>query len=274
MKYNTGLILIFVIAICFFSAGCSKKEEVKSSNSKLTLGNKAQISVSVSNLKISLPYYRKLGFRKIEARDTGKNPWALISDGTIFIMLSQNKFPSPALTYFAADMEGRVDRMKQLGITFSDIATKKGKFVSAVLRDPNGLGITLIRFDANDLPNSQDTSYTKLGKFGEFSIPTNNLENSLLFWKTVGFSIEHRSQQPYPWAVLTDGQMTLGIHETDEYDAPVITYYSQDSARRIAQLKSDGIVFQKEFADENGQINNAILHAPDNQLFFIFKGEI
>jgi len=103
------------------------------------------------------------------------------------------------------------------------------------------------------------------------SIPTNDLESSLAFWKKLGFQVTFQSDDPYPWAILSDSLMVLGIHQTTRFNRPALTYFSLDAAERITRLKAEGIPFESELTDQSGRVFNAIARAPDGQLFFLFR---
>ncbi len=264
-------LLLFCLSIILLLSNCSRKSHPGFTAENFKAGEAVQISISVKNLKESLPFYRKLGFQWVSGRQEGEHPWVLLSDGTVHIVLSQNPFPSPALTYFAADMEERVRFLQQAGIPFNDLTRREGKLVHAVLQDPNQVGITLIPFDTRDIPRPKGASLSRCGNFGELSIPTGDLASTLAFWKKLGFRVTFRSDDPYPWAILSDSLMVLGIHQTTRFNRPALTYFSTDVAERITRLKAEGIPFESVSTDRDGRVFNAIARAPDGQLFFLFR---
>ena len=111
---------------------------------------------------------------------------------------------------------------------------------------------------------------TLLGNFGEFSIHTNNLDESIQWYARLGFRAK-KFDKPYPWAILTDGNMTIGLHQSNEFTRTTLTYFSKDSADRIVKLKSLGFKFTNEQKNPAGQVANAQLTAPDGQTFFVFE---
>ena len=88
------------------------------------------------------------------------------------------------------------------------------------------------------------------------------------------FEVTYQSSEPYNWGILNDGMMVLGFHQTDEFGDPIMTYFADDMAERIAQLKAKGVVFAKEIPNEEGNISNTILKSPDGHEIFLFRGDL
>ena len=72
------------------------------------------------------------------------------------------------------------------------------------------------------------------------------------------------SGDPYPWGILSDEMIVLGLHQTDEFKGPCITYFEPDMGKRIEALKGKGLEI-----DENG-----ILVGPAGETLFLFTGEL
>src|SRR6266849_4791910 len=74
------------------------KEEI------MKLGDYVQISTTVSDLAVALAFYEKLGFKQVAN--------AVVTDGSLNILLLTGNSPSPALSYAGSDIE----QIKALGI--------------------------------------------------------------------------------------------------------------------------------------------------------------
>lgn len=239
----------------------------------MKLGNYAHISISVQQLRESLPFYEKLGFRKLW--DSAEpSPWILMTDGTVNLHLYEWLFPSPAVHYFSSHMQDRVLELKRLGIQPELQKSRDGKRVQHNFLDPNELTIMLMHFDENAMPKPNGYSESTLGRFGELSVDTAELAASVAFWQRFEYAVTLRGERPYPWAVLTDGVMTLGLHQTEAFKAPALTYYTDNAAERVQNLRAAGITHMQPLNDETGAVAGAILTAPDGQLFFLFEGEV
>ncbi len=80
-----------------------------------------------------------------------------------------------------------------------------------------------------------------LGRFLEYSVPTDDIRASVEFYEGLGFSqAQTRDVWPHPYGVLTDGRIVLGLHQDPGREAS-LTFVQQDVARRAAELERSGI---------------------------------
>ena len=95
----------------------------------------------VTDLDESIGFWAKLGFTVL-SKFTSPYPWAIISDGLSVVGLHQTKnFDYPAITFFAADMTEKINKIKENGI--DDIKeTGKG---NVVLNTPEKQHINLFK---------------------------------------------------------------------------------------------------------------------------------
>ncbi len=237
----------------------------------MKLGSYAHFSVSVSSLSESLPFYQKIGFRKLWDNPEPK-PWALLTDGRVNIHLFESDFPSPAIHYFARDMGGKIGELQRLGFAAEEQVSKDGSRRQHTFLDPNEMSIMLMHHDDAEMPKPTGPSQSLLGSFGELSISTDTLHPSLEFWQRLDFILTYQSERPYPWALLSDGTLTIGLHQTKIFSDPALTYVSPDVAMRVAVLENDGIPLRR-LHNEAG-LQGAIITAPDGQHFFLLKGDV
>ena len=74
-------------------------------------------------------------------------------------------------------------------------------------------------------------------------------------------------KEPYPHAILSDGKMIIGLHQTTHFSYPAITYFGINTEKRIQQLKEQGL---KSFSEVAGK-NNQSLTTWEGQHFFMFS---
>lgn len=222
------------------------------------LGNYVEIGTSVRNVAATRAFYEILGFQPLSD--------SVVTDGSIIIRLNSDQSLSPALRYAGCNIE----RVKALGLTV------QGN--SAAFTDPNGLRVQLSA-QSSEIPMPGGTPLTRIplsrcGKFGEFAMPCADARASVAYWRQFGFAQLHFAEEPYPWAILSDGLIILGLHQSKEFTSPTITYFARDSAERIKQLKQDGIPMTPVEPLMGGKVVNAVFQSPDGQRFFLFQGEI
>jgi catechol 2,3-dioxygenase-like lactoylglutathione lyase family enzyme len=83
-----------------------------------------------------------------------------------------------------------------------------------------------------------------LGRFLELSLATPDIQASLDFYVKLGFSqAEVGDAWPHPYAVVTDGRIHLGLHQT-EIPAPSMTFVKPDLLKQLDALESLGVKFE------------------------------
>ncbi len=81
----------------------------------------------------------------------------------------------------------------------------------------------------------------KLGKFVEISVGVIDVGQSLAFFERLGFEKLDQNWEPWPWAILSDGTITLNLSQQSGPSCPVLNYFSSDMKQRVKELKSAGI---------------------------------
>ena len=242
----------------------------------MKLGEAVQITIGTADLEESVSFYEKVGYATVaKAGDDEVQKWVQLTDGDNRILLAAAEAAYRGLTYFGTGMRDRVEALKQLGIVFVNVQPKRGAF-RATFYSPNDVAVTLIEQDPDELsPLDVDEDYTfRGGTFGEYSVPVVDLAAAIAFWSKLGFETTYQSQEPYPWAIVGDGLIVLGLHQTDEFDDQALTYFSPTMGGCIVEMKKHGVEFASEMEGEGGLVDNAIVEAPDGQQFFFFQGEV
>ncbi len=240
----------------------------------VSLGSSARIAISCNDIRSSLPFYKQIGFSLV-ATDSDITPsFARLSDGAVVLTLISEPFTTPALAYFTADLPQTCVALQRQGIDVQIDTNEQGEIREAHLTGPDGITVWLHRQQGKALQPAA-TPNPVCGTFGEFAIGVDSLDLSIAYWERIGFSVQHRSDLLYPFAIMTDGVMIIGLHNNREIKAPAITYFAKDMADRIERLKQDGLQFVMEFPPgSDGRIANAVVQAPDGQLFYLFEGEL
>jgi Glyoxalase/Bleomycin resistance protein/Dioxygenase superfamily len=249
--------------------------------SQSKLGEVASVYVTTPDLDSSVAVYEKLGFPKINS-NTYPVPWAQVSDGSLLITMRKDATAYIGLTYYAADVEKIADQLEKDGIVF----TQKPKDGDAIKRyyfkTPDGLnvmlannlggfsqptGATMLSMKPDDFTKPDKYPNKQCGAFGEFCHPVADLDKSIEYWKKLGFTVKSKMTAPYPWAIVTDGLMLIGLHQTKDFNYPAVTYFGVNTDKRVEQLKQQGL---KDFTTMMGK-NNVILKTWEGQHFFLFS---
>ncbi|MES1220925.1 MAG: hypothetical protein ABUT20_35830 [Bacteroidota bacterium] len=249
--------------------------------SQAKLGEVACVYVTTSDLDSSSSVYEKIGFQKI-ASNTFPVPWAQVSDGSLLIMMRKDATPYIGLTYYVTDIENVAAQLEKEGIVF----TQKPKNGDAIKRyyfkSPDGFnimlasnlgafqqpkGITMLDMKPADFAVADKYPNKQCGVFGEFCHPVTDLNSSIVFWKKIGFTVKSQMTAPYPYAILSDGLMLIGLHQTKDFNYPAVTYFGLNTEKRIQHLKEQGL---KNFTEMMGK-NNQVFNSWEGQHFFLFS---
>ncbi|MFQ5460601.1 MAG: VOC family protein [Anaerolineae bacterium] len=240
----------------------------------MKLGDRVELSLSVKDLDTTLDFFSTLGYQQLAESYDEPAPWVVLSDGHVNVALHQKEAPSPSLVYFTADLDRRLALMEEHGIALVKRTENQGRTIMASFEDPNGQGLAVADMVAAHVPAPEGRGRSRLGHFGELSIPTTGLKKSVAFYRALGYErIGGDEQEPYPWAVMFDGMIPIGLHETDDFGATTITYFATDMVARIAAVEAEGIPLAWSKQNKAGEIAAARIETPDGQPLFLFEGE-
>ena len=236
----------------------------------MQLGTFVEISVAVPELAESLFFYERLGFEKAD-QNWEPWPWAILTDGRITLSLSQTTPGLPLLSYLAGDMTERISNLEAAGLPVTRIRESQSPEVLAALTAPCGVGVSLLNYSTRRIPKPAGRSTCKCGDFGELALAVEDLDRSVGFWGRLGFRRRRGAELPYPWAVLTDDLITIGLYQTRDFDRPALIYYSVNPPERIEQLGYDGFEFDREIPSVGHATGRTMLAPPDGQLLFMLE---
>lgn len=236
----------------------------------MQLGDYVEVRTAVEHPAEALAMFEKLGFKP--AGNMG-----VMTDGGLNFGLQQAQLEGPTLAYAGSDIEA----IRAAGIAMQPSANPN--LYDALIVSPEGVQILLQKrpgrapMPEGDIMSRQPVS--RLGKFGEYAIPTKNFEASVAFWKTLGFEQILVATEPTPWGIYSDGLIVIGLHTPDPaeqmlFDEPHITYFRGDMADRIAALKADGFAITDIPPEQDGRIVNASMTGSGGLKIFLFAGEI
>ncbi len=240
----------------------------------MKLGSNLEISLSVTDLDTNLEFFRKLGLRQTAGPHTDPYPWTVLTDGFVHLGLHQTEMATPALVYFTNDLAARLEFLAENQIALLSTMEQDERVIMAWFKDPNGQRLAVADLMGAEIPSPEGLVLSGLGHFGEFSIPTRDLAASVEFYRQFDFEqIGGDVREPYPWAILFDGLVPIGLHQTDEFDETTITYFARNMGERIAALQSKGIEMTWTHENDAGEPIRAQLGSPDGQAIFLFAGE-
>lgn len=90
-----------------------------------------------------------------------------------------------------------------------------------------------------------------IGTFLEFGVRTDDILQSLSFYKSLGFTeLESSDVFAHKYAVVSDGELHIGLHDT-EFDSPAVTFVQPDLATHARSMTDHGFEFTHMRLDED-----------------------
>ncbi len=239
------------------------------------LGLQSFIELSTLDIQSEHSFWNRLGFEELSP---GKDHF-FISDGTVLLGLVETQ-PSPMkLVYRHEDQSAFESICQKMEVT----ASMKGE--KLLIQSPDGFQLQ-VEYSKNSIPSlgNPQTTYSitpeqfKNGKnlpnphcgvFGEVCHQVKDLETSLAFWKRLGFEPDNVDQEPYPWSIVLDGTSIIGLHQTDEFTYPAITYFAPDMEKRLEKIRYTDIRDAFKFVMDGE--SNAELTSPGGHKVFLFN---
>lgn len=244
------------------------------------LGNISAITITTPDFATSIAFYQTLGFKEV-ARADWPFPWVQVSDGVLLIMLRKTPDPYIALTYFTAGYSRVFKELESKGITFTEQSGPKDMVKRCAFQSPDGVNIRIVgitdgfshppgpgmlQMPQEDYFNPSKYVNKTIGLFGELAQPVKDLHASTAFWRKLGFTTLSEFTNPYPWCVMTDGLMAVGLHQTEHFAEPAITFFAADMRQKITSLKEKGLTNYNEKGP-----SNIVLNTPEQQHIFLFQ---
>jgi len=247
---------------------------------KAKLGDVAAITITSTDLEKSLKFYQQLGFSELYRADF-PFPWIQITDGGLLMMLRKDESPYIALTYYVKEMDKVVAELKQAGVMLKPMPTPDKMIQRFLISTDEGHNITLVTYvegfehptrttmltmNPQDYSNPDKYVNKTCGMFGEFAFPVKDLGLSISFWEKLGYKSLSKKSTPYPWAILSDGLGIVGLHQTNSFNNPTITFFAADMKDKIEKLKANGL---NNFNEGDG--SNIVVTTPEQQKINLFK---
>lgn len=105
-----------------------------------------------------------------------------------------------------------------------------------------------------------------IGRFLEVSVQAPDVLASLAFYESLGFTQATTGEAwPYPYAVVTDGRLGIGLHQHELPQSPLLAFVLPDLGRHLDRLESAGVaLIDRRLGSDI--FNEASFEAPGGQL--------
>lgn len=241
------------------------------------LGRFLEISIPVTDILASIGFYESLGFVQASTGESWSHPYAVLTDGRLFIGLHQGTLSSITLTYVQPDLAFHVERLKAKGIVFTAERLDSEAFNQASFVDPAGQQIMLVEARTFSPPPPDTAAESLCGYFSAFGVPVREFDRSGEFWESLGFVALDAASEPFDHKTLTSDRLNIGLYRTRALRQPVLAFEDLDMKRRLDVLRRRGIALSDEMPDALDASANAILKAPEGTrllLMSVFRGNL
>lgn len=237
------------------------------------LGRFLEISLHTPDIQASLEFYESLGLRQANVSETWPYPYAVVTDGRLFLGLHGAQIRSPALTFVLPQLARGIEALREQGIQFDQERLGADVFNQASFTDPAGICVSLIEARTFSPPAADAVIATTCGYFTEFGIPVRDAAASRTFWEPLGFVAMDEESLPFPRTPVTSDLLNLGLYRTRTLRQPVLTFEDSDMRERLARLRERGFRLSDEMPDSLDDATNAIVEAPEGTRLLLMQSD-
>lgn len=240
----------------------------------MPLGRFLEISIHTPAIQESLAFYESLGFVQAQVGETWAHPYAVVTDGRLFLGLHGAPIRSPMLTFVLPQLAAGIEALQALGIVFDQRALGEDVFNQASFSDPAGQAARLLEARTFSPPQLDTVAVTTAcGYFSEFGIPVRDVDAGCAFWELLGFVALEEESQSFPRTALTSDFLNLALYRTRALRQPVLRFEDAGMRERLARLRERGFVLSDEMPDGLDEASNAILAAPEGTRLLLTQSE-
>ena len=236
------------------------------------LGRFLEISLHTPDIRASLEFYESLGFVQAPVGETWPHPYAVVTDGRLFLGLHGAVIRSPALTFVLPGLARAIERLREIGIAPAQERIGNDVFNQVAFTAPADVCVNLIEARTFS-PPAQGTS-TTCGYFAEFAMPVRDLEIGKRFWEPLGFVAMEEELLPFARMQLTSDRLNLGFYRARAFKHPLLTFEDAHMRERLARLRERGFRLSDEMPDSLEDTANAVLEAPEGTRLLLMQSDI
>jgi hypothetical protein len=238
------------------------------------LGRFLEISVHAPDVRESLEFYEGLGFEQAMTSDSVAYPYAVVTDGRLFLGLHATGIPAPAITFVMPELRRTIDALTDLGMEVDDVRLGDDVFNQATLRDPTGQqSVRLLEARTFSPPRLDAPTGTGCGYFSELGLPVRDAQPAREFWERFGFVAMDEQLLPFPRTVLTSDHLNLALYRTRAFRQPLLTFESSGMQQHLAKLRERGLRLSDDMPDSLDDRSNAVLVAPEGTRLLLLQSD-
>jgi len=234
------------------------------------------ILLPVNDRAANIDFFQSLGYVRV-ADCEAEQSFSVLTDGKMHLILDEGYFGGKGILYYQANMNQTMNTLKSRGCSFAIKKDPNQDSLQASFTDPNGTKIILSNHPIfKKIPTTSNSSSLKIGQLLELTTTTQQMDESLNYWKKLGFScVFYRSWEKDTYgsrAILSDGNINIGIHETAQFEGMKLTYFDKEMQDHILKVKKMGIPTTFEMIAIKKKVFAASgIQAPNRTELYLFK---
>ena len=206
------------------------------------LGRFLEFSIATPDIRASLDFYSRLGFSQAQVGEAWTHPYAVVTDGRVYLGLHQEFVPAPAVTFVKPDLLRHSSALERLGLQFEFRRLGNDVFNELGWLDPSGHLIRLVEARTFS-PSKRLASDTSLcGYFLEIALPAASRDEAKDFWEKFGFVGIEEPDAPLPHVSCTSDSIDIGLYEPAHLLGPTLLFETGDVAGTLARLADVGVL--------------------------------
>lgn len=232
------------------------------------LGSFLEISIQTGEILASLDFYTRLGFARAPVNDIWPHPYAVLTDGNVYLGLHQYDFPSPSLTFVQPELRRQLPEFEALGIRFEFIKLGDDMFNEAGFYAPNRQMVTLLEARTYS-PMPALRSEIACGYFDEYRAAAGDLPANCQFWEQLGLIRSETEVPATNYARYGTGGLNLCLCRQQLPNGPQLVFVHPQLRQLAEQLAGRGIACQPA---GTGDVSELQLASPEGIQFLIRSG--
>jgi catechol 2,3-dioxygenase-like lactoylglutathione lyase family enzyme len=224
------------------------------------LGRFLEVSVAAPDVPASIAFYESLGFVQAVTGDARSYPYAVLTDGRLYLGLHGAGVEATTLTWVHPGLSSHAARLEALGIELESARLGEDSLHELAFADPSGQRIALL--EARTFSPPPGPASSQLGYFEEYGIPTLDLAASARWWEALGLVAFEPVREPVPKLVAAGRDLNIGLYDID-LPRTVLAFSGPGVQERVAGLRGRGHRFAERLPRGMDPREFAVLEAPE-----------
>jgi len=202
-----------------------------------------EVSLACGDVRASVEFYEKLGFRHASTTDAFAHRYGVLTDGRLVLGLHEREGRSPTLTFVRPNLAASIGAFERAGIQLTRCSTGEDVFNEIAFEDPCGHAVAVLEARTYSPVALRPGEGSLCGDFAELSLPARDFAAARAFWEPLGFVADELTH-PYPRLALISDHLDLAFHSPQLAPTALLVFRAADPGARLARLRERGFALQ------------------------------